>query len=532
MPYPSGPLEDSTNTLFASMHVVRRALLSVSDKSGIVDFARQLSGLGVQLISTGGTARTLREAGLDVSDVSQITGFPEMMDGRVKTLHPVIHGGLLARLDLATHVDAMKEYGIESIDLVVVNLYPFQQTLEKEGSTHDEIVEHIDIGGPAMVRSSAKNYLFTAIVTSPLRYESILQELRDGGMTISDRTRLELAAEAFTHTARYDSAISCYLNGLIDDGSLIGPSLAISLPRVQSLRYGENPHQDGGLYGSFNEIFDQIHGKELSYNNILDIDAATRAVLEFDEPTVVIVKHTNPCGVARAASLLKAWELAFATDTKSPFGGIIAVNRSLDPDTASAINEIFTEVVIAPEFPEETLAVLRRKRDRRLITARYDRLRRSFGLELRSVAGGVLAQSSDTRLFGDEGVRVVTKRKPGEDEMAAMEFAWRVAKHIKSNAIVYALSDRTLGIGAGQMSRVDSAVIAARKAAAAGLPLQGCAVASDAFFPFADGLLEAVEAGATAVIQPGGSVRDQEVIDAANTHNIAMVMTGMRHFRH
>ncbi len=514
------------------MHVVKRALLSVSDKAGIVDFARGLAELGVLLISTGGTAKALRDAGLVVSDVSDLTGFPEMMDGRVKTLHPIVHGGLLARLDLPSHVAAMKEHGIESIDLVVVNLYPFQQTLERPGSTHEEIVEQIDIGGPAMVRSSAKNYHFTAIVTSPSRYDSILSELRENHMTLSEQTRLSLSAEAFTHTARYDAAISRYMNGLADGGGRFGTNLTLSLPRVQTLRYGENPHQEAGLYGTFETIFAQLHGKELSYNNILDIDAASRAVLEFEQPTVVIVKHTNPCGVATSETLGPAWDKAFATDTKSPFGGIIAVNRPLDVETATAINEIFTEVVIAPEFPEETLELLRRKRDRRLIRADYGLLRHSFGLELRSVAGGVLAQSSDDRLFGDEGLRVVTKRPPTDEEMAAMEFAWRVAKHIKSNAIVYAASDRTLGIGAGQMSRVDSAAIAARKAAAAGLDLKGCAVASDAFFPFADGLLEAVEAGATAVIQPGGSVRDQEVIDAADANGIAMVMTGMRHFRH
>lgn len=514
------------------MHVVRRALLSVSDKTGIVDFARELAELGVTLISTGGTAGTLRNAGLEVTDVSDITGFPEMMDGRVKTLHPIVHGGLLARLDLDSHVEAMKQHGIESIDLVVVNLYPFQQTLDRKDSTHEEIVEQIDIGGPAMVRSSAKNYLFTAVVTSPTRYDAILRELRECRMTLSEKTRLSLAAEAFTHTARYDAAIAGYMNGLAGDGERFGANISLSLTRVQTLRYGENPHQEAGLYGAFDSIFRQLHGKELSYNNILDIDAASRAVLEFEQPTVVIVKHTNPCGVARGATLREAWEKAFATDIKSPFGGIIAVNRPLDPETASAINEIFTEVVIAPEFPKATLELLRRKRDRRLIHADYDRLGRSFGIELRSVAGGVLAQSTDDRLFGDEGLRVVTKRKPTHQEMEAMEFAWRVAKHIKSNAIVYAASDRTLGIGAGQMSRVDSAAIAARKAAAAGLVLKGCAVASDAFFPFADGLLEAVEAGATAVIQPGGSVRDQEVIDAADAHNIAMVLTGMRHFRH
>jgi len=517
-----------------SMHKIRRALLSVSNKSGIVDFARALSEMGVELVSTGGTAKALREAGLTVMDISDITGFPEMMDGRLKTLHPAVHGGLLARLDDASHRQAMMEHGIVSIDLAVVNLYPFEQTVARGDASHQEIIEQIDIGGPAMVRSSAKNYLHTVIVVSPDRYEDILTELRTNGMTIRDQTRIVLAAEAFQHTAWYDAAIASYMarSAGIADGTMPGDRLSINLPRAQALRYGENPHQEGALYGSFDSIFEQLHGKELSYNNILDIDAAARCVLDFNDPTVVIVKHTNPCGVASATTLGEAWAKAFATDTRSPFGGIVAVNRPLDREVAETINQIFTEVIIAPAFSEDALALLQRKRDRRLIRCDVANLRASFAVEVRSVAGGLLAQTSDTLLMSSEGVQVVTKRQPDEREMRAMEFAWKVAKHVKSNAIVYASDDRTLGIGAGQMSRVDSAMTAVRKAAAAGLDLAGCAVASDAFFPFADGLLEAVEAGATCVIQPGGSVRDQEVIDAADAHAIAMVMTGMRHFRH
>lgn len=522
---------------------ISRALLSVYDKTGIVDLARNLVDSGVELISTGGTARTIRDAGLPVIDVSELTGFPEMMEGRVKTLHPMVHGGLLARLDDELHLEAMRAHNIRSIDLVVINLYPFEQTLKTPGATDEEIIEQIDIGGPAMVRASAKNYRFTAVVTNPERYSSIVEEMRSNDMTISQDTCLHLAAEAFDHTARYDTVVARYFAEKIGAAGQpepvsqagtehFGERLVIDFPRAQPLRYGENPHQQAALYGGFNQIFRQIHGKELSYNNIVDIDAAAKLVAEFEEPTVAIIKHTNPCGVASGSTLLEAWHKAFATDTTSPFGGIIAVNRPLDMAAAQAINEIFTEVVIAPEFTEETLALLVKKRDRRLIQVDYRSLVGSYGVELKSVAGGVLAQSADAVLVDRDAMRVVTRREPTPEEQLALNFAWRVAKHVKSNAIVYASQDRTLGIGAGQMSRVDSAITAARKAQIAGLDLRGCAVASDAFFPFADGLIEAVEAGAMAVIQPGGSIRDQEVIDAADANNIAMVMTGMRHFKH
>ena len=532
------------------MFKISRALLSVYDKTGIVDFARNLSDSGISLISTGGTAAALREAGIDVVDVSEITGFPEIMEGRVKTLHPLIHGGLLGKLDDELHLDAMRAHGIESIDLVVVNLYPFEQTVART-SDLDEIIEQIDIGGPAMVRAAAKNYKHTAVVTSPADYQAITEELRGNDLTLSEQTRATLMRSAFAHTARYDTAIAGYFeerargderprgDGVDGTGRRHAPTLTASealeasMRRDIAMRYGENPHQHAALYGDFGSIFTHVHGKELSYNNILDIDAAAKLVLEFTRPTLAIIKHNNPCGVASADDLVDAWHAAFATDTKSPFGGIVAVNRPLDMATATAINEIFTEVIIAPEFPDDVLELLRRKKDRRLVVADFGRLASSLGEpQLRSVAGGVLVQGYDAQLIGPEGVKIVTRRAPTDEEKAAMEFAWRVAKHVKSNAIVYASADRTLGIGAGQMSRVDSAMIAARKASLAGLDLRGCAVASDAFFPFADGLLEAVEAGASAVIQPGGSIRDQEVIDAADANGIAMAMTGMRHFRH
>ncbi len=523
------------------MFKVSRALLSVYDKTGIIELGHRLSESGVEIISTGGTAKALREAGIDVVDVSQITGFPEIMEGRVKTLHPLIHGGLLGKLDDDLHLKAMEEHGITSIDLVVINLYPFEDTVARPDAEHDDIIEQIDIGGPAMIRASAKNYLHTAVVTDPGQYPQVITELRSNDMTLTPETRLHLAKEAFARTALYDTAIAEYLLGRLEGNEFADRTetasatpLSLDLQHVQTLRYGENPHQKAALYGTFQSIFTKLHGKELSYNNILDIDAASKLALEFEEPTVVIVKHSNPCGVGSSPTrLLDAWHKAFATDRKSPFGGIIAVNRKLDADTAHAIDEIFTEVIIAPAYDEEAFELLTKKKNRRLLTVDYAVLQQSLAEEqVRSVAGGVLVQDYDGKLYEETDLKVVTKRDPSDEEMAALQFAWRVAKHVKSNAIVYAASDRTLGIGAGQMSRVDSARIAAHKAEIAGIDLKGCAVASDAFFPFADGLMEAVEAGATSVIQPGGSIRDQEVIDAADEHGIAMVMTGMRHFRH
>ena len=509
---------------------IKRALISVSNKEGIIDFARELHNLGIELISTGGTSTLLHEAGLPVIPVKNITGFPEIMDGRVKTLHPAIHGGLLARLDDTNHTLAMSQHGISSIDLVIVNLYPFENTINNPNAQFDDCIENIDIGGPAMVRASAKNFEWTAIVVNPKRYDDILGQLKHNGC-IEYSLRKELAGEAFSHTGYYDSLISRWFAKQND----IEFPEQISLPYKadQALRYGENPHQKAFLYGNFTSIFHQLHGKELSYNNIMDIDAASRIVLEFDQPATVIVKHNNPCGVGIGSDLSDAYHKAFATDTVSPFGGILAFNREIDLATAETIHALFAEVLIAPSFTEEALALLTKKKDRRLLTCSFSKLHEAIqGYQVRTVAGGILVQSEDKELLHEDQLVVSTERQPTAQEHQAMMFAWRVAKHVKSNAIVYASADRTLAIGAGQMSRLDSARIAVKKAQDAGIDLKGCAVASDAFFPFADGMLQAVEAGATAVIQPGGSVRDNEVIAAANEHNVTMMLTGMRHFRH
>lgn len=510
---------------------ITRALLSVSDKTGIVEFAQKLHELGIEILSTGGTASLLHNAGIPVVSVSDYTGFPEIMDGRVKTLQPKIHGGLLAVLDNPAHQANMTEHDILSIDLLVVNLYPFEKTLANPSATPEDIIENIDIGGPAMVRAAAKNYCWTAVVVNPNRYATILKELEGNNKALPEQFRRELAGEAFAHTGYYDSLIAGYFRSS-NNSEIFPEELSLPMRREQSLRYGENPHQSAVLYGHFSSIFKQLHGKELSYNNIVDIDAAAKLALEFTEPTVVIVKHTNPCGVGSGATLSEAYAKAFATDTVSPFGGIIAVNRPIDREFAETIHGLFAEVLIAPEITDEALELLRKKKDRRLMTADYEALRKNIVLQVKSVAGGLLLQTEDAELLDETALRSVTKRTPTDSEKDALMFAWRVAKHVKSNAIVYAATDRTLAIGAGQMSRLDSARIAVKKAQDAGIDLKGCAVASDAFFPFADGLLQAVEAGATAVIQPGGSVRDAEVIAAADDHNIAMMMTGMRHFRH
>lgn len=513
----------------SSEHTITTALLSVSDKTGIVELAQELHALGIQIISTGGTASLLSQHNIPVKSVSSITDFPEIMDGRVKTLHPKIHGGLLGVLDNADHRSAMEEHGIESIDLVIINLYPFEKTVQNPESSHDDIIENIDIGGPAMVRASAKNYQWTAIVVNPQRYEEIITSLKQN-KTINAPLRLQLAREAFEHTSYYDGLIAEYLRK--KDMTTYPDQLTIPLKKNQELRYGENPHQHAVLYGNFSHIFTQLHGKELSYNNIVDIDAASKLALEFDDPTVVIIKHTNPCGVGSGTTLTEAYHKAFATDTVSPFGGIIAVNREIDLEFAETVHGLFSEVLIAPSFTDEALERLQKKRDRRLMTVDYTSLRSSLQFTLKSIAGGILIQSEDNELLDAESLKVVTEKQPTPEQYAAMMFAWKVAKHVKSNAIIYALSDRTLAVGAGQMSRVDSARIAVKKAQDAGISLEGCAVASDAFFPFADGLLQAVEAGAHCVIQPGGSVRDAEVIEAANNSGITMVLTGMRHFRH
>ncbi len=487
--------------------------------------------MNVEIISTGGTYNALKAEGIDVRSVSDVTGFPEILDGRVKTLHPKIHGGLLAVSANPMHTRQLEELDIKTIDMVVVNLYPFEQAIAKSNTTLDEAIEQIDIGGPTMVRAAAKNFSSKAVVVSPERYDTVVAEMKQTNGSVSDETCFELACEAFRHTSAYDSVIAHYLGTVKAKNDVLPEIFHVSLPKKQGLRYGENPHQSAGLYGTFNEIFEKLHGKELSYNNIVDIAAAARLVAEFDEPTVAIIKHTNPCGVGSAETLTEAYRKAFATDTKSAFGGIVAVNRMLDINTAEIINEIFTEVIIAPVFADGVIDFLKKKKDRRVIQSKtkpgtFD------GLDVKSVPGGLLVQTPDNRVLTTEELNIVTKRKPKPEELAAMMFAWRVAKNVKSNAIVYALADRTIGIGAGQMSRVDSAQVAARKAAAMGLSVQGTAVASDAFFPFADGLLEAIQAGSTSVIQPGGSVRDEEVIKAADENNVAMVFTGVRHFKH
>ncbi|MBX7154880.1 MAG: bifunctional phosphoribosylaminoimidazolecarboxamide formyltransferase/IMP cyclohydrolase [Bacteriodetes bacterium] len=515
--------------LTPSSYQVKRALISVSDKTGIVEFARELHALDIEILSTGGTASMLRSEGIPVTSVSDITGFPEVMDGRVKTLHPKIHGGLLAVLDNEQHKQQMDEHDISSIDIAIINLYPFEKTVTNPNSTDEDIIENIDIGGPAMVRASAKNYKWTAIVVNPLRYEQLLTELKANNNTINEDVRRSLAAEAFAHTARYDTLIAEYF---AKEKQEYAETYIITGSKDQDLRYGENPHQSSALYGGFTKLYNQVHGKELSYNNIIDIDAAQHLVMEFGEPTVAIIKHTNPCGVGSADNLVDAWDKAFSTDTVAPFGGIVAVNRVIDATFANAVHAIFTEVLIAPGFTDEALDILRKKKDRRLMIANANEISRNLGKQVRSVSGGFIVQSADDKLLDKDAMRVVTDREPNDNEIASMMFAWKVSKHVKSNAIVYCAPDRTLAVGAGQMSRVDSARIAVSRAKQFNLNLQGCAVASDAFFPFADGLLQCIEAGATAVIQPGGSVRDSEVIAAANEHNIAMMFTGMRHFKH
>jgi phosphoribosylaminoimidazolecarboxamide formyltransferase / IMP cyclohydrolase len=524
---------------------IARALLSVSDKSGLVELGQALARHGIELVSTGGTAKALRDAGLAVRDVSDLTGFPEMMDGRVKTLHPMVHGGLLAVRDDAEHAKAMAEHGIGPIDLVVVNLYPFARTVAR-GAGRDEVIENIDIGGPSMVRSAAKNHAFVAIVTDPADYGAIVGELDSHGGATTLETRKRLAAKAFSATAAYDAAIASWF-AFADQGEPFPNSLSVPLQKAAALRYGENPHQSAALYLPTGPAArgiaqaEQLQGKELSYNNYNDADAALELVSEFRDgpPTVVIVKHANPCGVASADTLIEAYEAALACDSVSAFGGIIAVNRPLDGPTAQAISGIFTEVVAAPAADDEARAVFAKKKNLRLLLTGELPDPARPGLTMKSIAGGMLVQSRDNGRIMRDALKLVTKRAPTEQELEDCLFAWTVAKHVKSNAIVYAKGGSTAGIGAGQMNRLESARIAAWKAKDAAEKAGwatprtiGSAVASDAFFPFADGLLAAVEAGATAVIQPGGSIRDEEVIAAADEAGLAMVFTGMRHFRH
>jgi phosphoribosylaminoimidazolecarboxamide formyltransferase/IMP cyclohydrolase len=509
---------------------VSRALISVSDKTGVADFARELEKQDIEIISTGGTASLLRQAGINVRGISNFTGFPEMLDGRVKTLHPKVHGALLYVRGNKEHEAAAREHDIEAIDLVVVNLYPFEATIAKPGVKLSEAIEQIDIGGPSILRSASKNYQSVTVVVDPADYQAVLDEMRDRNGETTLKLRERLAIKAFIKTSDYDRAIATFLNEKQETET----SFSLSLPLVSRLRYGENPHQTASLYGAFADHFEKLHGKELSFNNLLDITAAADLIDEFSEPTVAILKHTNPCGVGSDPDLREAWLKAFATDKQAPFGGIIICNRPLDLPVAKAISEIFSEVIIAPEFATDARALLQKKKNLRLMRTLQPAAAPNDkpGVDVRSVRGGLLVQQKDAAEIEGLETKVVTKRPPTKQEMAAMLFGWRVVKHVKSNAIVYAGADRTLGIGAGQMSRVDASRIAVWKAQEAGLSLQGSAVASDAFFPFPDGLTAAAEAGATAAIQPGGSVRDEEVIAAANEHKIAMVFTGVRHFRH
>jgi phosphoribosylaminoimidazolecarboxamide formyltransferase/IMP cyclohydrolase len=519
------------------MEKIRRALLSVSDKAGLVPLAQTLAAAGVELISTGGTAKALREAGLNPIDLSTFTGFPEMLDGRVKTLHPKVHGGLLYIRGNPAHETAVEQHGIKPIDLVVVNLYPFEQTVARPGVSLHDAIENIDIGGPSMLRSAAKNHESVTVLIDPADYETVARQVKETGNTTLELRR-NLAAKVFARTAAYDGAIAAHLEKTFHTSSpgptTTPPSLVIQAPLAQPLRYGENPHQAAALYGRFPEFFQQIHGKELSYNNILDLTAAANLLAEFADapPTLAILKHTNACGAGQGVTLREAWDKALATDRQAPFGGIIAVNRELDAACAEAIAEIFSEVIVAPAFSDAALAILQKKKNLRLLRILKSPLENQ-GWEVRSVgADSFLLQQRDLKSVGVGDLKVVSCRQPTQAELGSMLFGWRVVKHVKSNAIVYAATDRTLGIGAGQMSRIDASRIAVWKAGEAGLPLKGSAVCSDAFFPFPDGLVAASEAGATAAIQPGGSMRDAEVIAAADERGMAMAFTGVRHFRH
>ena len=520
------------------MDTIKQALISVSDKTGLIDFAKVLHGLGIKVLSTGGTAAQLREAGLPVTEVSDYTGFPEMLDGRVKTLHPKVHGGILARRDLPDHVAALNAHDIPPIGMVVVNLYPFSATIARPDCTLDEAIENIDIGGPAMVRSAAKNYAHVAVVTDPGDYGAIATELTASGGSLSAATRFALAKKAFSQTAAYDGAISNYLTALNSQGghARFPDRFNLQFEKVQDLRYGENPHQEAAFYREPAPFpgalagYTQEQGKELSYNNIGDADAAWECVKTFDQPACVIVKHANPCGVAVADSTLAAYRLAFSTDPTSAFGGIIAFNRPVDGATAKAVSKQFVEVVIAPQIGPEARKVFAAKANIRVLELPVGTGHNRY--EFKRVGGGLLVQTPDAKNVVVTDTKVVTRKVPTEAQLRDLLFGWRVAKFVKSNAIVFALNGQTVGVGAGQMSRVDSARIAAIKARNAGLSLNGSVVASDAFFPFRDGVDVIAEAGATAIIQPGSSLRDEEVIAAADEHGMAMVFTGVRHFRH
>ncbi len=520
---------------------VRRALLSVSDKTGLVELARGLARLGVELVASGGTAGALREAGLAVVEVAALTGSPEMLGGRVKTLHPRIHGGILARREHPGDRADMAAQALGAIDLVVVNLYPFERTVSQPGVALEDAIEQIDIGGPSMIRSAAKNHAWVGVVTDPADYPALLAELEAGGGALGEATRRRLAAKAFARTAAYDAAIEAYLARAYaaELGAAAGeepfpPRLRIDLPRAATLRYGENPHQAAALYGSFLACVEVLHGKELSYNNVVDVQAALALAGEFDPaegPAIAILKHNTPCGVGTGATPLAAWQAAYATDPDSPFGGIVVCNRPFDLALAQAVDEIFTEVLVAPAFADDALAFLRRKKNRRLLRFLPERIDRAEP-DWKRVYGGLLLQQPDVSHEDLAAAQVATRRKPSDEELRALGFAWRVVKHVKSNAVVFARADRTVAIGGGQTSRVDAVCVAREKAARVGNELAGSVLASDAFFPFPDGLEAAVAAGATACVQPGGSTRDPEVVAAADRLGIAMILTGVRHFRH
>ncbi len=518
------------------MSSIRRVLMSVTDKTGLLEFARGLSAQGAELISTGGTARMLREGGLTVKDVSEVTGFPEMLDGRVKTIHPRVAAGVLARRDIPEHMAALAEHSIPTIDMVVVNLYDFARVAAKKDAPLEELVENIDIGGPTMIRAAAKNWQDVAVVTDAADYASLLAELSSGGGGLSKDTHWKLAKKAFALTARYDAAITARLAGIecedgafSDNDSALPPVLAVAVPRRQELRYGENPHKAAALYaggGSGVASGKQLHGKELSYNNLVDLDAAWQLICEFDAPAAAIIKHTNPCGCAEQPTLVEAYKRAFEADTISAFGGVLAFNREVDRATAEEVSKLFVEAIAAPGFHAAALEVLTQKKNLRLLEVQGGA---SADLVVKSISGGFLAQSADVKRIAREECVVKTDRQPTEEEWRALQFAWKVVKHVKSNAIVYARQGQLISAGAGQMSRLDSARFGATKAV---LPLKGCVAASDAFFPFPDGLETCVAQGATAIIQPGGSVKDEDVVAAANRLGVAMVFTGVRHFRH
>ncbi len=510
---------------------IARALLSVSDKTGILDFAKGLEALNVEILSTGGTAKYLKDNGVKVKDVSDHTKFPELFDGRVKTLHPKVHGGLLQRRDNDEDIRDAKKHDIPVIDIVAINLYPFEETIAKPGVTLDEAIENIDIGGPSMLRSAAKNHRWVTVISDPDDYDTVLAEMKENNGDTTLGTRERLALKVFQRTSAYDAAIAAYLN----KEQTTQKTFSISLPLYADLRYGDNPHQAAALYGNFGDYFSKLHGKDLSYTNVIDIQSAAALVHEFRRPTVAILKHTNPCGVGCAdEDLREAWDKAFETDKQAPFGGVIVTNRSMTLGLAKLISEIFTDIIIAPDFDADARAHLQKKKNLRLMQMHESVKEALSAPVIRNAPGGILVMDNDSRALGLEDLetKVKTKRPPTREELEAMRFAWRVVKHVKSNAIVFASSDRTLGIGAGQMSRVDSARIAVWKAGEAGLSLKGSVVASDAMFPFADGLIACAEAGATAAIQPGGSVRDAEVIAAADERDIAMCFTGYRHFLH